>query len=92
MYRYDQPNIFQERWDKGIRNSDMESMIWCAANGRCMACAWPLAQSKEKGCVPMDCSFRPDQQDPIHATWLRRAKLMREIGNSHLVTQNTPYS
>ncbi len=27
---------------------------------RCRRCGWPLAESREKGCVPGDCSFRCD--------------------------------
>lgn len=26
---------------------------------RCPICEWPLADSREKGCVTGDCSFRP---------------------------------
>lgn len=27
--------------------------------GRCTVCGWPLAESRDKGCVDGDCSYRP---------------------------------
>lgn len=43
---------------------------------RCEVCGWPLAESREKGCVDGDCSYRPadgtDEGRRIHA---RRAML-----------------
>lgn len=29
--------------------------------GRCPICSWPYAESREKGCVPGDCSYRPQE-------------------------------
>lgn len=35
---------------------------------RCEVCGWPLAVSREKGCMAGDCSYRPDQGS---AEWYR---------------------
>lgn len=29
--------------------------------GRCPVCEWPLAENREQGCVPDNCSYRPEQ-------------------------------
>jgi hypothetical protein len=44
---------------------------------RCPICDWPMAESRESGCVPGDCSYRPD--DPIEQRRIRerRAALAR---------------
>lgn len=31
---------------------------------RCEVCDWPLAESRDKGCVPGDCSYRPEEGSP----------------------------
>ena len=31
---------------------------------RCPICCWPLAKSREEGCVLGDCSYRPDRGSP----------------------------
>lgn len=31
---------------------------------RCAICDWPIAKSREEGCVPGDCSYRPDPGSP----------------------------
>lgn len=39
---------------------------------RCEICDWPLADSPEKGCVPGDCSYRPD--DPVEQARIRHRR------------------
>jgi len=40
---------------------------------RCPICDWPMTESREKGCIPSDCSYRPD--DPVEQ---RRIKERRD--------------
>lgn len=40
---------------------------------RCVVCGWPLAKDQAAGCIPGDCSFRPD--DPAEQ---RRVRERRE--------------
>ena len=42
---------------------------------RCEICDWPLAESREKGCVPGDCSYRPDTPAEQERIRKRRAAL-----------------
>jgi hypothetical protein len=42
---------------------------------RCEVCDWPLADSREKGCVQGDCSYRPDDPAEQRRISERRAKL-----------------
>jgi hypothetical protein len=42
---------------------------------RCEVCDWPLAESREKGCVPGDCSYRPDDPAEQRRISERRAQL-----------------
>jgi hypothetical protein len=39
---------------------------------RCEICDWPLAESEEKGCVPGNCSYRP--QDPVEQARIRKRR------------------
>jgi hypothetical protein len=39
---------------------------------RCPICDWPLAESQDKGCIPGDCSYRPD--DPAEQERIRRRR------------------
>ena len=41
-------------------------------DARCEVCDWPLAESRAKGCVPGDCSYRPD--DPAEQERIRRRR------------------
>jgi len=41
-------------------------------DARCEVCDWPLADSRAKGCVPGDCSYRPD--DPAEQERIRRRR------------------
>lgn len=45
---------------------------------RCPICSWPMAESQEGGCVPGDCSYRPD--DPIEQQRIRRRRAEIERG------------
>jgi hypothetical protein len=42
------------------------------------ACDWPLADSREKGCVPGDCSYRPDDPAEQRRISQRRAQLREQ--------------
>jgi len=43
---------------------------------RCPVCDWPMAESRESGCVPDDCSYRPEQGSPEwHRIQKRRAAI-----------------
>jgi hypothetical protein len=39
---------------------------------RCEICDWPLAEDRSKGCVPGDCSYRPD--DPAEQERIRKRR------------------
>jgi hypothetical protein len=39
---------------------------------RCEICDWPLASDQSKGCVPGDCSYRPD--DPAEQERIRKRR------------------
>lgn len=41
---------------------------------RCEICDWPLAESPEKGCVPGDCSYRPE--DPAEQRRIRERRAL----------------
>jgi hypothetical protein len=47
---------------------------------RCVICDWPIAERREEGCVPGDCSYRPCEGS---AEWYRikqrRADLARMV-------------
>jgi len=51
-------------------------MLRSAAEGRCMVCGWPLAQTVHRGCVPGNCSFRPDQSSREYARWRQRTEIV----------------
>lgn len=41
---------------------------WQPREGRCDVCDWTLAESRDKGCVPGDCAYRPTEGTD---EWLR---------------------
>jgi len=41
---------------------------------RCEVCGWPLADSREVGCVKDDCSYRPQEGSPEFYRILERRK------------------
>ena len=47
---------------------------------RCPICDWPMAKSPEEGCVPGDCSYRPDpmRSPDEYARVQRNRKLQQE--------------
>jgi len=49
---------------------------WKPRPGRCDICDWTLAESRDKGCVPGDCSYRPEQGSP---EWYRIKARQEEI-------------
>lgn len=62
-------------------------MVGFAANGRCMACGWPLAESADKGCVQGNCSFRPSERDTEYGRWWTRTQTLtfaREYANGNV--------
>ena len=50
---------------------------------RCEICDWPLAESREKGCVPGDCSYRPDT--PAEQERIRKRRVAVS-SHTHLTT------
>lgn len=58
----------------------------CRTSRRCEVCNWPLAESQEHGCIPGDCSYRPD--DPVEQSRIRLrrdelARLADDGGRAH---------
>ena len=49
---------------------------------RCYACGWPLAPSRDEGCVPGDCSYRPSPAAPDYWQWRRRMEEMQRAANN----------
>lgn len=42
----------------------LQAAVGTADNrNRCLVCDWPLAESADKGCVPGDCSYRPNGEE-----------------------------
>jgi len=63
------------------RPADAEALAkepepWKPRTGRCDVCDWTLAESRDKGCVPGDCSYRPEQGSP---EWYRIKARQEEI-------------
>lgn len=58
-----------------------------AAVPRCQVCDWPLAASIEDGCVPNNCSYRPEQGSEEYARISRRR---RELEAAERVTKLRP--
>jgi sulfur relay (sulfurtransferase) complex TusBCD TusD component (DsrE family) len=57
---------------------ELEIMLGYAIQNRCACCGWPLAKSANEGCVPGNCSYRP-QGSPFQETWHKRAKKIAAI-------------
>ena len=49
---------------------------------RCIICHWPLAENREKGCAPGDCSYRPE--DPAEQARIRERRA--ELAAQQLVS------
>ena len=67
---------------QGARQHDLEIMLGYALEGRCPCCGWPLKASANEGCIIDNCSMRPERS-PFASTWLRRAKIVREMRLLH---------
>lgn len=54
---------------------------------RCPICCWPLAATMEQGCVPGNCSYRPDPHaSPAeYARVQRNRQALAEEGRGNLV-------
>lgn len=52
---------------------------------RCPICCWPLAKSREEGCVLGDCSYRPDRGSPEWHRIQRNRQALAEEGRGNLV-------
>jgi len=50
----------------------------------CYACGWPLAGKIEGGCMPFNCSFRPEEQNPQYADWKRRAEEIESVRRQYI--------
>lgn len=60
---------------------------------RCEVCDWPLAESREKGCVPGDCSYRPEQgSDEWHRIRARREALKAQPNSATASSPASPAS
>ena len=46
---------------------------------RCPICCWPLAKSREEGCVLGDCSYRPEQHSPDWYRIQRNRQALRQL-------------
>ena len=51
-------------------------MVRSAAEGRCIVCGWPLAPTVHRGCVPGNCSFRPDESSREYSRWRQRTEIV----------------
>lgn len=64
------------------RSISIQRVITCLAAGRCYACGWPLAATKDDGCVPFNCAMRY-KDDTQHLAerenWHARAKEMNDV-------------
>lgn len=64
-------------------------------DGRCEVCGWTLAETWEKGCVPGNCSFRPEHGSPEWRRIQNRREALARIEtrqvekNAALADQNT---
>lgn len=47
---------------------------------RCPVCDWPLAESQEKGCIPGDCSYRPEPGTPEYTRISKRRAMLATAG------------
>jgi len=51
-------------------------MVRYAAEGRCMICGWSLAPTVHRGCVPGNCSYRPDPDSREYPRWRQRTEVV----------------
>jgi hypothetical protein len=58
---------------------DLRLMLSLIVRGQCPICGWPLKNNPSEGCVPGNCSFRPDEHNVAYPVWIRRHKLITEI-------------
>lgn len=94
LLRYDAAR----RWTNGVRDEWPSGYV---ANGvsimkipasqsidlspRCKRCGWPLAESRDKGCVEGDCSYRPADGSP---EWQRMKERDAELRTQQAVSQD----
>lgn len=62
--------------EEGHQVAILFEMIGLAAANRCMACGWPLDETKGRGCVLGECSFRPSKQDEAYSRWSQRTMIL----------------
>jgi len=54
----------QERVTPEVRGetiATLRDIVRTYESGRCFFCYWPLAATRERGCVPGNCAFRPEE-------------------------------
>lgn len=44
---------------------------------RCLVCGWPLVSKQEDGCIPGDCSYRPQEPAEQAKIDARRQQILR---------------
>ncbi len=52
--------------------------------GRCEVCGWTLAENEHEGCVPGNCSYRPEGHDELQRIRKRRAELAKSNGTKQV--------
>jgi hypothetical protein len=57
----------------------LEGMIWYANQGRCIICGWTLAATKNEGCVPGNCSYRPTKRAHDYFQGIDRKKALAAL-------------
>ena len=62
----------------------MDSITKAMTRPRCPICDWPMAESRERGCVPGDCSYRPD--DPAEQRRVRERRESLKLSNCETTT------
>lgn len=48
----------------------------------CPICDWPMASSWEEGCVPGNCSYRPDYGTPEYSRIQKRREALARLNAS----------
>jgi hypothetical protein len=57
----------------------LEAMQECHAQGWCYPCGWKLATDKTEGCMPGDCSYRPEPASVEYIGWRERMQFERNV-------------
>ena len=55
---------------------------------RCPICDWPFAANRDEGCVPGDCSYRPEQWSPEWYRIQRNRQALAEEAKGNIVLRD----